>query len=173
MVQSVELTFDDASDGALRAEWDALAAAGLPSQARHTAPSNRPHVTLAALPAVDPACEPALVAAAREALPLTVRVGAAAVFGRDPHVLVRTVVVTPDLLRLHARVAAAVGTPDGTTLSPGRWTPHVTLARRLAGVDLPAALAVLPAAEHEATCVALRRWDGEARREWDLARVDR
>lgn len=170
MVQSVELTLDDASDRAVRTQWRHLAEAGLPSQAHHRSPSNRPHVTLAALPAIDPACEPALAQACTDALPLRVRIGAVAVFGSDPYVLVRVVVANDALLALHARVAAVVGTPGGTNLSPGLWTPHVTLARTLPGHHLAAAFDAVRAPELDATCVAVRRWDGDEKREWDVAR---
>jgi 2'-5' RNA ligase len=169
MVQSVELTLDPDADAAVRSEWQRLADAGLPSQAQHRSPSNRPHVTLAALPSIDPSCEPALIDACAEALPLELGIGAVAVFGRDPYVLVRVVVTNPGLLDLHARVARIVGTPPGGNLSPSRWTPHVTLARRIPGDRLPATLALLDVGDLRARAVAVRRWDGDARREWTLA----
>ena len=46
-MHSVELTLDDDTDRRIRTEWATLADAGLPSQARHTGESNRPHITLA------------------------------------------------------------------------------------------------------------------------------
>ncbi len=49
-IVSLELVFDDESDAAIRGEWDALVAADLPSQARHTGESNRPHITLLVRP---------------------------------------------------------------------------------------------------------------------------
>ncbi|MFS0865779.1 2'-5' RNA ligase family protein [Microbacterium sp. 179-B 1A2 NHS] len=45
-VVSIELLLDEATERAVRAEWAALAAAGLSSLGRHPSPSNRPHVTL-------------------------------------------------------------------------------------------------------------------------------
>lgn len=170
MVQSVELTLDAVSDAEVRREWQALVDAGLPSQALHRGASNRPHVTLAALPVLDDAaCGAALADACRGALPLPLRLGAVVLFGRDPYVLVRSVIATRPLLALHEVVAAAVGTPPGTNLSPGLWTPHVTLARRMPGADLPAALAVLPVRELDVVAVGVRRWDGDAKREWPVA----
>ena len=46
-MQSVELVLDDDSDRRVRRHWAKLADAGVPSQARHTGPANRPHITLA------------------------------------------------------------------------------------------------------------------------------
>jgi 2'-5' RNA ligase len=161
---------DHHTDGALRAEWAALAAVGLPSPARRGGDSQRPHVTLAARRLLDAACEPAL-AEAVGALPLPVRVGAIACFGRGSYVLVRLVVASRALLDLQAAVTGVLG-PDPATdrhFAPGRWTPHVTLARRLTAAQVGAAVAVLAAGRDlEGRAVACRRWDGDARREWRL-----
>jgi hypothetical protein len=48
VVQTVELLLDEALEAQVLAQWRALADAGLPSQALHTGPANRPHVTLTA-----------------------------------------------------------------------------------------------------------------------------
>ena len=174
MTQSVELLLDDTADAGVRSQWAALAAAGLPSQARHTGASNRPHVTLAARRWIDPAVEPALVSAVG-GLPLPVRLGSVALFGSGPYVLVRLVVLTRALLDLQAAVRDLLG-PDRTTdthFAPGAWTPHVTLARRLAAEQVPAALDVLAGGRDlDARLVSCRRWDGDARREWRLRRPD-
>ena len=63
MTQSVELLLDEGLDALVRSDWDALAVAGLPSQGRHRSASNRPHVTLAAMKAVDAALEPQMARA--------------------------------------------------------------------------------------------------------------
>jgi hypothetical protein len=47
-VRSIELTLDEATDAAFRADWHTLLLAELPSQARHAGDSNRPHVTIGA-----------------------------------------------------------------------------------------------------------------------------
>ena len=44
---SVEILLDPVSEAAVRAQWMRLVEAGLPSAGRQTAPSNRPHITLA------------------------------------------------------------------------------------------------------------------------------
>jgi hypothetical protein len=170
VTQSVELLLDGVSESAVRVQWAALAAAGLPNLGRNAAVSNRPHVTIAARRWIDPAREAALTAAVAP-LPLRVRVGAVACFGRGPFVLVRLLVASRSLLDLQAAVAKVLG-PDPATdhhFASGRWTPHVTLARRLAADQVGAALAALGGAtELDGYAVACRRWDGDTRREWRL-----
>ncbi len=159
-MRSIELVLDDDTDAAIRAEWLALAESGLPSLASHTAPSNRPHITLAAGAALEP---DQVGDDALEALPLPLRFSALATFpaGRDRFVLVRTVVVSSDLLALHASVLAGTVDPVPTS-RPGAWTPHVTLARRLTAAQVGAAHALLsPPADGIAT--AARFWDGESK----------
>jgi len=177
VVQSVELLLDDGTDGSVRAQWDLLAGTGLPSQARHAGPTNRPHVTVAVRAWLDPGLEPALRAAVGD-LPLPLRLGGLTCFGRNRFVLVRLVVPEVGLLALHAAVCSALGPdPDDVeargNLAPGRWTPHVTLARRLMPEQVGAALGVLSGApggtsDIDGHAVGCRRWDGEARRETSL-----
>ena len=73
-MQSVELVLDAALDAAVRAEWAALSAAGLPSQADHTGATNAPHVTLVSVDSLDDVAEAAL-ARLSESVPLAVRLG--------------------------------------------------------------------------------------------------
>jgi 2'-5' RNA ligase len=209
VVQSVELLLDGGLDAAVRAQWQALADAGLPSQARHTGATNRPHVTLAVHSEPWPATVEAALPDAVGPLPLTLRLGGLVSFGQGGgrYVLARLVVPSAGLLALHARIAAAVdpgravdpdrpgalgalgalGGPDH--LGVGRWTPHVTLARRLDAAAFPAALGALAAGGRAHTCgpdlegrtlvdgvtaldgsgVAVRRWDGDARRAWVIS----
>jgi len=170
VVQSVELLLDRARDAAVRARWDRLRGAGLPSQARHTGASNAPHVTLAAREAIDPGAEPGLRATVA-GLPMPLRLGALACFGRGRFVLVRLVVPGAQLLALHAAVAHVLGPdPHGLrNLAPGEWTPHVTLARRLTGEQVARALGELDGAgEQTGAAVGYRRWDGATRTEWSL-----
>lgn len=156
-MRSIELTLDDGTDAAVRAEWAALLDAGLPSLATHRGATNRPHVTLAA--GEELADTPQL----REALavlPIVVETGGLLLFraGRGAVVLSRQVVASAALLNLHRAVHAAITGAVELTL-PGKWTPHITLARRLAPDRLAPALAVLP----ESRPVALtggRLWDG-------------
>jgi 2'-5' RNA ligase len=166
VVQSVELLLDEESEQRVFAEWRALEAAGLPSQAWQTAPSNRPHVTLVALDRIDAATEPAIVGAAVGVLPVRMRIGPLMVFGRGPHVLVRSVLATPAILAVHRAVALACRVPEDSQSAPGRWVPHVTLARRMTADQVATALPLLDHRTMPGRAERMRRWDGQARREW-------
>ncbi|MFJ3383824.1 MULTISPECIES: 2'-5' RNA ligase family protein [unclassified Curtobacterium] len=158
-MRSIELTLDEPSDAAVRTLWQTLVAAELPSLGH--AGTNDPHVTLAAgetLPV------PTDVAAA---LPTELRVAGVLLFPAGPgrHVLGLGVVVDEPLARFHRTVhGVAPGSLDPSL--PGRWAPHVTLARRIRDVDLPAALRALTAdgpIPEVLTVGGLRHWDGQAK----------
>ncbi|WP_020098564.1 2'-5' RNA ligase family protein [Microbacterium sp. 11MF] len=152
-VVSIELEFDAATERAVRAEWQALADAGLSSLAAHTSPSNAPHVTLLVRLAVTLARVPLPAA-----FPVTL--GAVVLFGAgERRVLARSVVPSADLLALHAAVHEAAGAgEDAPHTAPGEWMPHVTLARRLKVSDLGRALPLL-GDPILGTAHGLRRWD--------------
>ncbi|MFJ4037390.1 2'-5' RNA ligase family protein [Microbacterium sp. NPDC090007] len=168
-VVSLELTLDGEADAAVRAEWEALTRAGLPSQAQHKGESNRPHITLLVRPAL------AEIAAhdLETLFPFPLTLGAPVLFGSGrSRVIARSVVPTTALLRVHRRVhelAGAGGDADHTR--PGAWTPHVTIARRIPldriG-DALAALAESGADEIPARAVGLRRWDAASRTVTDV-----
>lgn len=170
MVQTVELLLDAESDAAVRREWEALAAAGLPSQTRNTSPTNRPHVSLAVAADLSAVNEVALVDAVA-ALPFPVRLGALLCFRGRRNVLARLVVPTAALLQLHVRVQSAVhaAVDPSPLLLADRWTPHVTLARGLDDSQLAAAIAAVGATQElDGVAVAARRYDGERRIDWLL-----
>ena len=158
---SIELLLDDTAEQELRSEWRTLLDAGLPSQARHTGESNRPHVTL--LYSETP-LEPPVLAG----LPLALAVASPVVFGsaRRGFVLARLVRVTTDLLAVHAALHAAVDPAAQVDVltRPGSWTPHVTLARRLSPAQLAQALELLDVRRAiPATASAGRLWDSASR----------
>ena len=168
VTQSVELLLDAGAEDAVRADWSTLLDAGLPSQGRNPAATNRPHITLWAGEHLRGSAEYALAALDPD-LPLSSRLGALALFGQRRFILVRLVVTSVPLLMLQETAARICGLDPGSTLAPGRWTPHVTLARGLTPQQVERALDVLaPSRERSAQVVAWRRWDGDARREWDL-----
>lgn len=153
---TIELLLDAAAEDAVRAEWDALAALGLSSLAGHTSASNRPHITLAArteLPPLD-----AGVFTDLPALPITL--GAPVLFGTgERRVLVRSILPTAELQRFHATIHTAIGPgEDAPHTTPGEWTPHVTLARRLRLADLETALGCIGGDVHS-RATSVRRWD--------------
>ena len=167
-MRSVEVVLDDDSDAQIRAQWLRLAAAGLPSQAAHTGASNRPHITLALAEAVTGNTD-ARLAAALSDLPLPVTIGGLLVFGARRFVLARLAGPSIPLLALQERVVLALdgGLDPHGTFGAGRWTPHVTLARRLTADQLGSAIAVLgdlPAIDSR--LVRARQWDMSAKQEF-------
>ena len=177
MAQSVELLLDPDTEQAVVAEWLLLRDAGLPTEWRSVpAPSHRPHVTLYAgtdLNAGADAALPGLVAD----LELTLELGSPLVFpgrvrgGAGTFVLVRQVVTSVELLTLQTRVAELCGAGLGSHFGPGRFTPHVTLARRMTGAQVGLALDLLTSAapaERTAYVTRARRWDGTAKHDWLL-----
>lgn len=170
MVHSVEALFDVATETSVRGLWDGLAAAGVPSQAGHTAPSNRPHVTLTVAEQMDDDVDAAL-RPLLDRLPLPCVIGAPMLFGGGRTVtLVRLVVPSADLLALHADIheTCAPHMPKGVLphAEPGRWTPHVTLGRRIPPDLVPLALSVPGiAGDIDAEITTLRHWDGNAKQE--------
>ncbi|KQU07666.1 hypothetical protein ASG56_00180 [Rhodococcus sp. Leaf7] len=177
MVQSVELLLDSGSDESIRREWNYLAELGLPSQARHTGSSNRPHITIAVAASIDDDAErrlTALIVDGREngawRFPEAVRLGGLVMFGGSRAVLARTVVPSPELLDLHARVHRILADSPGIPphLEPGRYTPHVTLAMRMRPDDIGSGSShlITDLRDIEAEVSAVRRWDGDAREDW-------
>ncbi|MFP5283303.1 MAG: 2'-5' RNA ligase family protein [Actinomycetes bacterium] len=176
MAQSVELLLDPVADGVLRQEWEALAAAGLPSERRSTPSAHhRPHITLFAGDAIDGETD-AVLPSAVAGLELHLRVGSPLVFGprgrhRGSYVLVRQVVPSLELLDLQRRVASVCAADETGQFGPGRWSPHVTLARRLAAEQVGRALPVLGregGTDLEVHVTVCRRWDGTAKKAWSL-----
>jgi len=169
MVHSVEALFDRDTDAAVRRIWDDLTEAGVRSQAAHTSPSNRPHVTLSVAETMDETVDDALRPLLRR-LPLNCMIGAPMLFGRRDFTLVRLIVPSVELLSLHAEVhnACLPHMPAGPLphSESGQWTPHVTLARRVPAGQLNSAL-TLKSVGHplSAAIVGLRHWDGNAKRE--------
>lgn len=165
VVHSVELLFDEHTDTALRTLWQTLAEAGI----RSPRPGSRPHVTLAVAEGIDPGVDPRLAALA-DRFPLGCRIGAPLLFGRDRPVLARLVLPTAELLDLHQQVHRRcleyLRPAPMANAEPGRWTAHVTLARRVGSAQLAAAVRIAGTpAEISGSFVGLRRWDGDARKE--------
>jgi 2'-5' RNA ligase len=172
VTQSVELLLDEAADAEIRAQWDRLGDAGLPTSRRSTpSPSHAPHVTLWAGDAVDPDHDAALPRLFTD-LDLELVLGSVMLFGprRGSYVLVRAVVGSAALLDLQQQVVRTLRSRAYPGFEAGRWTPHVTLARRVSTDQVGPSLAVLAASPAELVARArrVRRWDSDAKRAWDL-----
>lgn len=170
-MDSVELLLDSYSEDLVRRDWQMLADAGLPSQAQHTAASNRPHITLLAAPVI-PAGYDAVLSTLGEVLPLRAHNAGLVVFrtGRR-QVLARLVVVSGALAALHGSVhqaLAGVPAPAGNCL-PDRWLPHITLARGMSAAQTAQALELLAPDHGKLWLGGLRRWDSHAKTTTALA----
>jgi hypothetical protein len=168
MVHSVELVFDSDTEAVIRNIWDQLRGLGIPSQA----PASRPHVTLTVAERIDPEVD-AVLAALADRLPVPCVVGAPLLFGRSTSILTRLIIPTVDLLAIHTDVYRLTlpHTEPGpmANSAPGQWTGHTTLARRVQGSQLGRALRVggRPS-EIKGRFIGLRRWDGNAKREYPI-----
>ena len=156
-MHALELLPDDADRDVVRRDWQALRDAGLPSQLDHRGATNSPHVTVVAAPALGPEDERRARELVVSLLPLGVRAGGIGLLGGAKVSLVRLLDVPDELVR--AVLDLRGGVED---VQHAGWLPHVTLARRISRVDVPAALEVLGHDDVVLTLTALRRWDPEA-----------
>ncbi|MCM0676589.1 2'-5' RNA ligase family protein [Micromonospora phytophila] len=163
-MRTVELVCSPGLEAAVRAAWDRLAAIGLPSLARNTHPTNRPHLTLASVDAFPPGARERLTALVDAALPVEVRVDRIAVLdGSAP--LVWLLHPSPELTALHASVWDVLAEAEGRNPwhEPGRWLPHLSLALRFREADRRLARAVAGIDRPAGAFVAGRSYDGETR----------
>ncbi|MEU8300668.1 2'-5' RNA ligase family protein [Micromonospora sp. NPDC048909] len=171
-MRTVELLCSAELDASVRAAWHRLTAAGLPSLARNSHPTNRPHLTLAAVDEFPPGAVARLAALLDDVLPLPLRLGEVAVLdGSAP--LVWLVRPDPELVALHRAVWAALADADGRSPwhAPGRWQPHLSLALRFRDADAGLAHAVLRAEPLAGAFVAARSYDGATRTVTPLGRA--
>lgn len=155
-LHSLELIPDQAGDAAVRADWQALRDARLPSQLDREGTTNTPHVTLVAARSLpDEAID---VARARlgSLLPVRARAAGLVLLGGERVTVARVLDIDDDVVRRVLAVRVQV---------PGRqhvgWLPHVTLARRLDRDEAQAAIDVLGHTDVEFRLTAIRRWDPE------------
>ncbi|MEV5428066.1 2'-5' RNA ligase family protein [Streptomyces sp. NPDC052701] len=168
-MRTVELLPDAATELHVRDMWHAIAAAGLPSLAAHRHPTNRPHLTLATCEDLRPSTRAALAAVLDDALPAPSRLDGLLRFPGRTRVLAWRVVAGPELVELHRRVWDVLATdavgPLNPLHAPGRWIPHLTLARsRRTSARWPAHL-LPPALSHpwEASFTGARSYDSATR----------
>ncbi len=168
MVHSVELVFDQDTEAAVRHIWDGLRENGIPSQA----PASRPHTTLIVAERIDPEVD-SLLASQLRRFPFDCRIGPPLFFGRAKAVLARLLVPTAELLDLHAEVYGMclphVSPGPMPNASPGHWIGHVTLARGVEPRQMGRAIRIAgKPPEIAGRVVGLRRWDGNAKREYPI-----
>lgn len=156
-LHAIELLPDAAGEAAVRAGWQALRDAGLPSMLDHTGASNTPHVTVIAVPTIGADDERRAVDLLGALLPVSAGLSGLAVFGRDRVTLARVVDV-PDELAL--AVLRLRGATTGHA-HPG-WLPHATLGRRIPRADLQRAIDAVGLGDVPLTLTGLRRWDPDA-----------
>ena len=156
-LHAIELLPDDAGSDVVRRDWQALRDAGLPSQLDHRGATNSPHVTVVAAPALAGDDEQRVRELVGSLLPVQARAGGIALLGGTKVSLVRLLDVPDDLVRAVLDVRSGL-----SDVQHAGWLPHVTLARRVSRVDVPAALEVLGHDDLTLTLTTLRRWDPEA-----------
>lgn len=158
---ALELSLADDDEAAVVAQWQALRAAGLPSQADHRTMTNAPHCCLVVARTLPLGLASHAAGLLGPLLPTPLAVRGLLVLGEGPRVtLAHLVEPAPD-------VAAAVDEVRRAALAAGApvrhpvWTPHVTLARRVPRTRVPDAWAALAAAPAPRALAAtrLRWWD--------------
>ncbi|MFI7657637.1 2'-5' RNA ligase family protein [Micromonospora parva] len=163
-MRTVELVCSPGLEGAVRAVWGRLAAAGLPSLDRNVHPTNRPHLTLAAVDDFPPGVEHRLAELFDTTLPVPVTLDRVVVLdGSAP--LVWLVQPNPALTALHAAVWDVLAEADGQRPwhAPGAWVPHLSLALRFRNADLRLARAVAGGQRPTGAFDAARSYDGTDR----------
>lgn len=167
MAHSIELIFDQDTEAAVRLVWADLAKVGLHSQA----PTSRPHTTLTVAEHIDAEVDAAL-AALVDRFPFPCRIGAPLMFGRSKAVLARLVVPSAELLDVHTEVHRLclphLHPGPMANVLPGRWTPHVTMARRVHPDQVGRALQIV-GQEMAGSVVGLRRWNGDEKLEYPIS----
>ncbi|MEW2567227.1 2'-5' RNA ligase family protein [Streptomyces sp. NPDC047070] len=132
-METVELLPDATTERTVRDVWWRLSDAGLPSQAAHRHPTNRPHLTLATADTLVPEVRVRLQHALA-VLPVPLHLDGTVRFASRTPVLAWAVRPDEALLHLHEAVWRILcDTPGCGRLNPihapERWQPHVTLAR--------------------------------------------
>jgi hypothetical protein len=143
MSRGIVLWPDPDTDRVIGQMWNAVAARGLPSMARHTHRRHRPHASLVVAEKLEARAALAAVGVVPRK-PIRLSVSAVGVFPGG--VLILVCDPERDLIDEQVRVHDAVA-PLATDLwplyHPGRWTPHITVAMNLTNQQLAEALPVV------------------------------
>jgi hypothetical protein len=172
-VRTVELLCSPELEEAVRLAWHRLAEAGLPSLARNSHPTNRPHLTLAAVDEFPRGAVERIADLCDAVLPVPARLGRVTVLdGSAP--LVWLVRPTPELIALHGAVWDVLGDADGHHVwhEPGRWVPHLSLALRFRDADRRRARAATEVYRPGGEFVRARSFDSDTRTVSSLSRTE-
>nr|WP_026084625.1 2'-5' RNA ligase family protein [Streptomyces viridosporus] len=172
-MRTVELLPDTATELHVREMWRRMAAAGLPSLAEHRHPTNRPHLTLATCEDLRSSAREEVAALLGDGLPVPFRLDGLLHFAGRTRVLAWRVVADAELVELHRRVWDVLVSTAGRLNplhAPGRWVPHLTLARsRRTSARWPAHLLPAELGEpREAAFTGARSYDSTTRTVEDL-----
>ncbi len=135
MAFAISLLFSAEIRDAISARWTRLADAGLSSSMLDL--RYPPHVTLAVYDAlaVDAAVA-SLDRAFDNVSQMPVTLTDFSTFGTGSGVCYAALAPSPDLMRLHAAIAAAIGETCRPHYQTGRWTPHCTLATGMIDAEM-------------------------------------
>jgi 2'-5' RNA ligase len=142
MAFAVSLLFNSDMATAISARWKRLADAGISSSMLDL--NYQPHVTLAVydeLP-VDAAVA-SLDRLFHNVDQIEVTFAGLSTFGSGSGVCYAALAPSPDLMRLHATIIAAIGETSRPHYQVGRWTPHCTLATGMTDAELDRARSLL------------------------------
>jgi 2'-5' RNA ligase len=150
VAQALEFFFDEPADAAVRALWQRLELAGVPSLLSHTHRRHRPHVTFALGGSVSPAARAELREdLARLSLP-NVWLYTLGTFPTADNGLFLGAVADAELLAVHRTVHDAlvgrVRDPWAYYL-PGAWVPHCSLAQGITANQLATGFATVHPAQ--------------------------
>ena len=137
MALAVCLLFDRRTERLVRALWDRLEAHGVRTLASHTHRRHHPHLSYAVLRSWDLALVQEAMAGLPDGGPVDLRCYGTLTFPRGRFALAPA--VTVDVARRQERVVAAVAAAGDLHhhYLPGWWLPHVSVATRARGADLP------------------------------------
>jgi 2'-5' RNA ligase len=144
MALAVCLLFDARSNSLVRALWSRLEADGVRTLQSHTHGRHHPHLSYAVLRSWDlPLVESAL-ASLPDSGPVSISCYGTLTFPRGRAALAPA--ITADVARRQEQVVSevvATGADLHRNYRPGSWVPHVSVATRAQGAQLPAVITAI------------------------------
>lgn len=146
MAQALEFFFDDEADAAVRALWQRLEQAGVPSLASRSHRRHRPHVSFAIASVIPPKARKNLAGQLRLLSLPALWLYTLGTFPTQENALFLGAVTDAEVLAVHSAVhdvlAGNVRDPWAYYL-PGAWVPHCALAQDLDAAQLAAGFAAV------------------------------